>query len=80
MEKQNITLSLPKEVIKKAKIIAIEHDMSLSRLLTETLLEMIARKERFDEAKKAHIDLLERGFDMGLKGKIMWSRDELHER
>lgn len=33
MQGQNITLSLPKDIIKKAKIVAIKKDTSLSNLI-----------------------------------------------
>jgi hypothetical protein len=35
MEYQNITLSIPKEVLKKARILAIQHQQSLSGMVTE---------------------------------------------
>ncbi|SHF72137.1 hypothetical protein SAMN02745218_02952 [Desulfofundulus australicus DSM 11792] len=37
MEYQNVTLSLPKEVLRRAKHIAIERGTSLSGLLTHLL-------------------------------------------
>ena len=35
MERQNVTLSLPKSLLKKAKVTATSHDKSLSQLLRE---------------------------------------------
>ena len=78
--KQNITLSLPKDLLRKAKIIAIENDLSLSGLLAKTLSEIVRRKEEYQKAMKLHERLLKDGFDMGLHGSIDWRRDELHER
>ena len=37
MEKQNVILSLPKELLKKAKTLAVMKDKSLSDLLRETM-------------------------------------------
>ena len=37
MERQNVTLSLPKSLLKKAKAIAAEEDKSLSELIREFL-------------------------------------------
>ncbi len=80
METQNITLSLPKDVLRKAKILAIKRDTSLSGLLTRALVEIVEKEEGYEEARQQHLAILEQGFDLGTQGKINWSRDELHER
>ena len=48
MERRNVTLSLPKTLLKKAKILAVMKDRSLSDLLRETLEEKV--KEFFKAA------------------------------
>jgi len=80
MERQNVTLSLPKETLRKAKILAAERQTSLSALLTETLEEIVAKSDRYEIAKQRQLVLMERGFDFGLGDTITWTRDELHER
>jgi hypothetical protein len=76
--KQNITLSLEKELIKKGKIIASKKETSLSRLLSDFLREIINEEERYELAKRKAINLLNKGYHLG--GKISCSRDQLHER
>lgn len=80
MEKQNVTLSLPKETLRKAKMLAIKRNMSLSALLAQTVEMIVAQADEYEIAKKEHLDWLERGADLGTNGKITWTRDELHER
>ncbi|MBI5196246.1 MAG: CopG family transcriptional regulator [Nitrospirae bacterium] len=80
MEKQNVTLSLPKPLLKKAKIIAASKEKSLSELLRETLEEKIRGETGYQTAKDRQIGLMRKGFDLGTKGKITISREELHER
>lgn len=81
MEKQNVTLSLPKEILRKAKILAIERNSSLSALLTEALEEIVAQADAYELAKERHLALLkEKSINLGTEGKITWTRDELHER
>ena len=80
MEKQNVTLSLPKETLRKAKVLAIKRNMSLSALLTQTVESIVARADEYERAKEEYLDWLERGADLGTKGTITWTRDELHER
>jgi hypothetical protein len=80
METQNITLSIPKEVLRKAKLIAVQRQTSLSRLLTQALLEIISNEEGYEHHRRIHLALLERSVDLGTQGNISWKRDELHER
>lgn len=80
MEKQNVTLSLPKEILRKAKILAVEQDTSLSGLMTRVLMETVEQHEKYASAKAAQLALLAEGFDLGTAGQVAWARDELHER
>ena len=76
--KQNITLSLEKVLLKKARVIAARRQKSVSRMVSEELEKVVQEKEEYEQAKKRAIALLRSGFHLG--GKIIVSRDELHER
>ncbi len=80
METQNITLSVRKDVLRKVKLLAVRRNTSLSRLLTETLEELVAREDRYEAARRKHLAMLERGFELGTGGVATWRRDDLHER
>ena len=81
MEYQNITLSLPKELIRKIKHIAIDKQTSVSGLLTSVLQDIVEAEESYLKAKQFHTDLLNHNnFTLNTKGKISWKRDELYER
>lgn len=80
MEKQNITLALPKDILRKVKILAIHEDTSVSGLLTRILEELVTKDEAYKIAKQSHLSLLEKGLDFGTEGSIGWSRDGVHER
>jgi hypothetical protein len=80
MEKQNITLSLPKETLRKAKLLAMERNTSLSSLLVEIIEEIVARADAYEIAKERQLALMKQGFNLGTEGKATWTRDELHER
>jgi hypothetical protein len=80
MEKQNVTLSIPKDVLRKAKIIAIERDKSLSGLMTELLSDLVNDQAAYQEAKERQRIWMERGFNLGTKGQITWTREELYDR
>ena len=80
MATQNITLSLPRETLKKVKLIAVERQTSVSRLMTALLEELVRAEDRYEQAMRQHMAVLKKGFDLGTGGAIPWSREDLHER
>ena len=80
IEKQNVTLSLPKNLISKAKKVAIDYQTSLSGLMTKLLTDLVTQRDEYQLAKQRHLSILNQGFDLGTKGQIDWSRESLYER
>jgi hypothetical protein len=80
MEKQNVTLSLPKSLLKKAKTLAVMKDRSLSDLLRETLEEKVREETGYQRAKDRQLKLMNEGFDLGTRGTVSIPREELHDR
>jgi len=76
--KQNITLSIEKELLKKAKLMAAKKETSVTKLLTEQLGKMVSEDDQYDLAKKRALAILRKGFHLG--GRIIAKREELHER
>ena len=80
MERQNITLSLPKSILKKAKALALKEEKSLSALIRESLEDKIRKDTGYKEAMEKEIWRMERGLHLGTAGHMPRSREELHER
>lgn len=80
METRNITLSLPREILREVKVLAARRDTSVSRLLTESLEELVQKDREYERAKNRSVEMMEVGRDLGTGGNISWRRDELHER
>lgn len=80
MEKQNVTLSIPRELLKQAKIIAAGQDKSLSQLIRESLEEKVREAVDYNKARNRQMRLLKKGLDLGTGGEVKISRDELHAR
>lgn len=76
--KQNITISLSKEVLRKAKVLAALRDTSVSGLLAQELESLVNNDEAYETARQQAIALMKKGFRMG--GVIRATREELHER
>ena len=80
MEKQNVTLSLPRSILRQVKKIAIEQDRSLSGLMVELLTELVEREDQYANARRQYLALLEQDTDLGTSGSISWTRTDLHDR
>jgi len=80
VEYQNITLSIPKEILKKVKHIAVEKNTSVSGLLSQHLENIVARDDTYKKAKNHQMELMKKGFDLIGKDKALWTREDLHER
>ena len=80
MERQNVTLSLPKPLLRKAKAMATKAEKSLSELLREALEEKVNEESGYKKAKRSQLNLLKSGFDLGTEGHLKISREELHAR
>ena len=77
---QNVTLAIPKDLLRKAKILAVQKNTSLSGLLTQMLAELVSRQEGYEQARRSSLAMLKNGLDLGTQGNITWKREELHER
>ena len=77
-QKQNLTISLDRQTIRKAKIIAARRSTSISGLLARQIEILVGEEEAYERAERQALALLDRGFQLG--GVIRATRDELHER
>ena len=80
MERRNVTLSLPKSLLKQAKVIAASHDKSLSQFMRESLEEKVREASGYRKAKKRQMEVLRKGLKLGTKGEVTINREELHAR
>jgi hypothetical protein len=76
--KQNITVSLDKDLIRIGKMIAAQQGTSLNRMLRLELEKIIRNARQYDMAKQKAIATMKTGFHSGMDRYP--SRDELHER
>jgi hypothetical protein len=77
-KKQNVTVSLSPETLRKARILAARRSTSISGLLAEQIETLTGENEAYEKAKRSAIALMKKGFHLG--GVITATRDELHER
>ena len=76
--KQNLTLSLDKEVVRHAKILAARRSVSISQLVADELTRLVRDADAYERAHRQALSELAKGFRSG--GYQSLPRDELHER
>ena len=81
MEKtRNVTLALPADLLRRARILAVQRDTSVSRLLADVLEELVETENGYALARQRSLARLEQGFGLGTNGRVEWRRNDLHER
>ncbi len=79
MANRNITLSLPDELVRKAKVYAAEHDQTINAMVRELLKDTLARESRAHKAARRLLDLAGQApYSKINPGSI--DREDLHER
>ncbi len=78
MEKQNVTVTLSRQTVRKAKILAARRGSSISGLLAQQVEILVGEEEAYERAERQASLLLDQGFHLG--GVIRATRDEWHER
>jgi predicted transcriptional regulator len=79
-ENRNITLSLPRELLRQIKRLAADRDTSVSAMMIEALTRLGEEDRRYSAARKRALAALESASSLGTGGHCTWSRDEIHER
>jgi len=76
--KQNVTVSLQRQTLRKARVLAARKGTSISGLLEEQIESLVGEDEAYERSRQEALALLEEGFAMG--GVIRSRREEWHER
>ena len=79
-ETRNITLALPRLLLRRAKLLAVKRDTSVSGLLCRFLEELVRRDTEYERARRRALRELKRPASLGTRGRASWTRDQLHER
>jgi len=76
-ERQNLTVQMDRELIRKARVLAAQRGTSVSGLVARELKRLVGDDEAYEAARRSAMQFLEEGFHLG--GRRV-SREELHER
>ncbi len=75
----NLTLTIDGELLKRARIRALERDTSVNALVRE-YLEELAAGDRDDRSLRAFLEVTGSQHATSGPKRRSWTRDELHER
>lgn len=78
MTTQNLTVSLDRDTIRRAKVIAARRGVSVSRLVAEIVERMAGDDDAYRAAMREALETLEQGLDLG--GAAPIEREALHDR
>jgi predicted transcriptional regulator len=79
-ETQNVTLNLPRELLKRVKRLAADRDTSVSALMMEALTRLTDEERRYSTSRKRALAAMESARSLGTGGRRTWTREQLHER
>ena len=79
-ENQNVTLSLPRELLKRIKRLAADRDTSVSALMAEALARVADEDSRYAAARRRALTAMRSARSLGTRGRQTWTRAELHAR
>ncbi|MCB0020041.1 MAG: hypothetical protein KDE09_19760 [Anaerolineales bacterium] len=71
-------MSIPRDILQQARIIAARRNQSLSSLVTTLLAEMVDNEDRYEQAKRRSLARLAAA--PALQGEHSRLRDSLHHR
>ncbi|MDW8469041.1 MAG: hypothetical protein RML56_08815 [Burkholderiales bacterium] len=76
--KQNITVSLPRELVRRARALAARRRTSVSALVAAELERRLGEERAWRQSRRKALALLRQGLHLG--GRGIESRDALHDR
>jgi hypothetical protein len=79
---QNVTLSLPAALLQRFRVYAASRNQSMTALMAEAIRKMMDADADSAAAKanRRFLDRIRSAPARGTRGRVAWTREELHER
>jgi hypothetical protein len=75
----NVTLSLPEDLLREARHLAVDEGVSLSRFVARSLEQRVEAVRGYRLARERQLRLVRQGLELGTQGTVTWARESLHE-
>ncbi len=79
-EKRNVTLSVPVDLLKRVKYLAVQRETSMSQLVLDALAQLVQQEDTYEASRRRARRQLQETVDRGTERPYAWSRSELHDR
>ena len=80
MERRNVTFSLPRSLFKRAKMMTVRREETLSQFIREAIEEKVSKDVDYKKSREKHLKFLMTGFDLGTDGDLRLSKEKIHDR
>ncbi len=80
MALHNVTVTLPEDLLREARHMAVDQGVSLSKFLASLVEERVRSSERYAAARERALSMMRSGLKLGMPDRPTWTREELHER
>ncbi len=80
MGTRNVTLSLPEDLVRRAKRVAVGRRTSISGLMVEALSVIVEQEEGYAGARERYLQTMRDAPGLGTQGQAPRRREDLHER
>jgi hypothetical protein len=75
VSKKNLTIQLEDAVIRRARVLAAKRGTSLSALVARELDQLVARDDRYEDARRRAVELMSTARRHGGRA---WTRDDIY--
>jgi hypothetical protein len=79
-DSQNVTLNLPRRLLRQIKRLAANRDTSVSALMTKALERLAEDDRRYAAARRRALAAMKAARSLGTHGNRTWTRGDLHGR
>jgi hypothetical protein len=76
----NVTISIPDDVLREARRLAVDEGVSLSELVVRLLVSRLKAVRAYRAARERQLRLMSKSINLGTGGNVTWTRESLHER
>ena len=80
MSTQNVTIKLDKKLLEEVRMLAAFRSVSLSEFFADFSRTALAADPAFRKRRKRFLARLEKGLDLGSRGRLRDQRGDLHAR
>jgi hypothetical protein len=80
VEKRNVTLSLPEDLLTKFRVLAATRNVSMSSLMESAITKLVTDADDTELRTKRMVERMRNSTVRGPGDNIPWTRDEIYDR